>query len=273
MDYVKFIKWEENYPCYRNFIRKFKPDLEEFFIEESTPDEKSLFQVLFTAGHLEYPTRILHIIEDLETKQVYVVSKEGVRTATASEISDFEDYPLTLMYIYLDQYGEVDYNVKRLHKNENNPKYFAQTIIDEMNRNLWSQYELLEIKVIGRRLFAIPFSELIDYFEERKDEVITLSYSDFMKDIEVQIKIYREYLKNPELSGGAILRAGYVIQILENVWDYFIDDMDKYTGFTEAEIDEMIGDIESMADLVYDNIYESLELTEWENGILVEVFH
>lgn len=273
MDYVKVIKWEENYPLYVEFIEKFKPEYVSKFIPNSSPDENSLFRVLFTAGHFEHRDRILHIIEDLETKQVHVIGKEGIRTATASEIADFEDYPSTLMYVFFDQYGEVHYDVERLHKNEDNPKYYASIIIDELNRNSWDQRELLEIKVIGRRLFAISVSELKDYFEQRPFESINLSYSEFMSEIELQIKGYRMLIADEDRSGGEIIRAGYAIQILENVWDYFIDDEEKYTGFSEMQIDEMIGDIDSSAELISENIYETHELTEWENGILVKVFH
>jgi hypothetical protein len=273
MDYVKIIKWEEVYPLYTEFVEKFKPDYASKFIYNSSPDEKSLFRVLFTAGHLEFPDRILHIVEDLESKQVHVISKDGIRTATAHEIADFEDYPATLMYIFFDQYGEVRYDVERLHRYEDNPRYYASTIIDELNRNSYDQLELISIKVIGRRLGSLTGVEIKQYYDESKFETVNLSYSEFMKDIENQIKHYRSLLKQDELSGNRIIEYGYVIQILENIWDYFIEDIEKYVGYTEMQIDEMVGDIESMAELVCENVYESLELTEWENDILVKVFH
>jgi hypothetical protein len=85
MDFVKVVNVEEVYLSYSSWVEKFTPIYTKNFIKGSVPKVENLFRVVFTAPHLK-TNEIIHLIEDIELKQVYVIHSSGVRTANRNEI-------------------------------------------------------------------------------------------------------------------------------------------------------------------------------------------
>ena len=152
MDYVKYIEGSgEFYPVYRDWIENYASEYLGYYTENSYPNPKSLFRVLFTAGHLTVHDEIIHLIEDLNDCSVHLVGVDGVRTATVAEMHEFFLFKRSIMVVYTNGLNKFRYEFFPLHDDEVHIEEKANILINDLNEESGSSFKLVGYKEISLR--------------------------------------------------------------------------------------------------------------------------
>ena len=66
------------YPTYRSFVEEHCWAREDDWIENDPPIEDRIYKIIDSAPHGMYNKQTLYIIEDMDTKQIYIIGEDGI---------------------------------------------------------------------------------------------------------------------------------------------------------------------------------------------------
>ncbi|QNO18957.1 hypothetical protein [Caproicibacterium amylolyticum] len=78
---VKVINYGANYPCYGEFVDKYAPQLSKNYRDSNLPLNEAVCRVIRRAKHMTNKGKLLYIVMDMESLQVYVIGEDGLESA------------------------------------------------------------------------------------------------------------------------------------------------------------------------------------------------